>query len=874
MLINSIDLKNSLTSQFDELSVLSESQHTTPNNNSLLLCPECWNIPNISFDEIERSVITCCDKKVHTKEYSLTEFLRNYSNNKLSTLKCSKCNQPNLYSVLEPTNLKFNELRKLSLISNSSNDPINQFHYCLDCNNFFCPNCEKTHKEESNIHHLLPISKLGNYCIKHSEVNSAYCFNCCENICAECLPMHKTHNKIELQSVFPDEQGISNKKTQISRQKTELKTIQVIFKETIENIVKKFNSLLDKKMEEIQFKENVIFCYEMKPNNYNSVNNFNTLNTDYSNLDFNSFFHNNSVDKNDFLDDNIGIKKIKKIYEYFANYGKICKKGVVPTRKKTKSPSEEKDMIGINVKKLKNYKKKTNSSINKFVKASIFNTINICGEERVSPCTKNIMKKNKKKLRIDTEPMFGFDKRVCVKNKSVKAMNIHYSNTKSNSKGKHINNNSNQNLIEIDNKKYKVKNRRNNIKNKFNFYKKSKAKSIANDQKENDYIFSNLNSNDKNEITDKDENCNYDFDNDSLILKSESNIIQIKKHNSNDNTTSSLKNEEICFKNERKNNIISTNTPKIICKIVQNKKEVMNMIMLKDGNFVTASWDSSVKIFDYKTFKILLVINEQEENDVCYVLQLNDESILVCSRKMYKYTLYDNDTKCYLDCVLDQYNDYIIKAIELKNNTIISCDWEYKIKIWEKKTQMNSDNNNYKLTNLNINKGEHLCSICKLNHDEFVTSSNSHLDEGRDVLRFYDENYSNTNSIYNISCSELADTICQVNEKYLAVALQKWNENQVRGIAIIDIFSKTIIKSITSDAMTFICGINKEFIISGGRDPNKKSIMRMWKINEDGDINQLFEVYTEQKDAITSIVLLNNGNYLCANYDSSIVVLK
>ena len=50
--------------------------------------------------------------------------------------------------------------------------------------------------------------------------------------------------------------------------------------------------------------------------------------------------------------------------------------------------------------------------------------------------------------------------------------------------------------------------------------------------------------------------------------------------------------------------------------------------------------------------------------------------------------------------------------------------------------------------------------------------------------------------------------------------------------------------------------------------------MRMWKINEVGEINQVFEVCTEQKDAITSIVLLDNGNYLSANYDSSITVLK
>ena len=868
MLTNSIDLKNSLNSVFDELSILSESQHAS-NHNSLLLCPECWNIPYIFFDEDERSITSCCDKKIHSKEYSLTEFLKNYSNIKLSKLKCSRCNQTNKFTASEPINLKFSELRKLSQVSNYSNDLVNQFQYCLECNNFFCSKCQRIHREETRIHNLLPVSKLGNYCVKHSEIYSDYCFNCCENICIKCLPMHKTHNIIQIKSVFPDEKEISKKKTQIARQKTELKTIQIIFKEAVENIVKKFNSLLDKKMEEIQFKENIIFCYEMKPNNYNSANNFNTLTVDYPNFNFNSFFNNNGFDKNDFLDDNIGIKKIQKIYEYFANYGKICKK-VVTFRKRIKIGPDERVLMSAN--KTKIYKKKINSSIKKLFKDHASNTINNYGDEVLSPAEKNCSKKNKKKFLIDNEKLFGLDKELKKKNMSVKTMNVHRSCNQSKSKGKNISNkNINHDLVEVDTKKYKYKNRKINIKNKCNYYKKAIIKNITNDQKENDNIYSNLNSLNKNEKIDNDEQTNYDFEIEKIMLKTDTNFYKIKNQNSNENSISSVESEEINIKNERKIDI-STNTPKIVSKIVQNKKEVMNMIILNDGNFATSSWDSSVKIFDYKTFKVLLVINEREENDVCYVLQLNDESILVCSRKMYKYILYDNDTKCYLDCIMDQYNDYIIKAIELENNTIISCDWEYKIKIWEKKSEINS--NNYKLINTNINRREHLCSICKLNDNEFVTSSNSHLDEGRDVLRFYDENYYNTNNIYGISCSELADTLSQINEKYLAVALQKWNENQMRGIAIIDIFSKTIIKNVTTDAMTFICGINKEYIISGGRDSNKKSIMRMWKIDEDAEINQIFEVCTEQRDAITSIVVLNNGNYLSANYDSSIVVLK
>ena len=43
-----------------------------------------------------------------------------------------------------------------------------------------------------------------------------------------------------------------------------------------------------------------------------------------------------------------------------------------------------------------------------------------------------------------------------------------------------------------------------------------------------------------------------------------------------------------------------------------------------------------------------------------------------------------DDTKFILEYTFNDYNDYIIKAIELKNNTVITFDWDYNIKLWER----------------------------------------------------------------------------------------------------------------------------------------------------------------------------------------------
>ena len=151
------------------------------------------------------------------------------------------------------------------------------------------------------------------------------------------------------------------------------------------------------------------------------------------------------------------------------------------------------------------------------------------------------------------------------------------------------------------------------------------------------------------------------------------------------------------------------------------------------------------------------------------------------------------------------------------------------------------------------------------------------MEKGNDALRFYDINYNNYKTIFNISCSELVDTICQIDEEYLCVALQKWDNNQIKGIAIIDLKEKKIINKIQGDSIACISLINnkEKIIITGGRDKaNKKSIIREWKLKNKGELTQLYEIYSEQKDAITSIAKLKDGRIFSSNYDSTIVILK
>ena len=349
--------------------------------------------------------------------------------------------------------------------------------------------------------------------------------------------------------------------------------------------------------------------------------------------------------------------------------------------------------------------------------------------------------------------------------------------------------------------------------------------------------------------------------------------------------------------------------------IVEHKKEIMNMVKLRNGGFATSSWDGTVKIFDEQNYSLIQTIKEPKLNDISYVTQLSDDSLLICSNIMQKIRLSQDNKNHYIEFIFKDYKDYIIKVIELENKNIVTCDWEFKIKVWgisnnisnhintigntntegnnnnaminnlyknnkrlsiKKINNMSSKNNNnlYYLIKDSINQGEHLSSICRINDNQFVSSSNSHLEKGKDLLRFYDQNLVNYDTIKGISCSELPDSICQLNKKLLAVALQRWKEGQVRGIALINVNFRQIVKIIQTDAITYINLMSNGLVITGGREVNtKRSIVKIWSL-EGVELNLLSENCSEQKDAITCVIELNDGILACSSYDASISILK
>ena len=896
----SFDTKTSITSLMDDLSVLSDYTHTEMPKNNVIFCPECWEIPQLSINISNNKIISNCIENNHHKEYNLNEFYKKCSYHSLSNISCRNCQHT------------FSQ-EKLSLLdkSNSNNSSISQtaliqFLYCEQCKDFFCMKCQKKHLKQKKNHLLMITPKIGVFCLLHNLSYISYCLTCNKNICFKCVNKHISHKLVSYSKIKPFTQEINQKKMEINRERTELKKVEMVFKDAINQIYTKFNKLMEYKLEELNFKESIIMTYELRNNNFNSIFNFKDLNVNFQKFNYN-LFSPNGLNNEDILDDSIGIDKITNIYKYLQNK----KHPILNINSEKKNINYEYVINNVYLEEEFIYPKKTNK---KELKNYTFINNDEDSEEedkRYYELAKSLEvrdKKVKKEIKKLNNQKNKDNKINHYKINKEEGSNKKFKLVKSNP----VNSNSNTSIIEEkDNSNYLINDNDGLLNNfpvskswvkpnsiKFKNCQKYIPKEQRNHKLGDQYLNNIINNKDKfysqdnnnqenknsvNYINIYKKNENEDRNTKNYLMRSqEFNEIEVKNkieknHNFNSKKVSSISKIKYSSNIDKKDiNKIVIYQPEKIKIIYDNKKEIMNLIVLKDGNFCTSSWDSSIKIFSSETYELLLKINEPKNNDVCYVSQLNDDSIILCSNRIFKYKLSDDDKDFFLETIISGYNDYIIKAIELNDNSLVTCDWEYKIKVW-KKIGSNDDNIQYELIKSNINEGEHLSSLCKLNNNEFVSSSNSHLEKGNDVLRFYDKNYNNYKTIYNISCSELVDTLCQIDEQYLGVALQKWSSHQIKGIAIIDLIKKQVINTIQGDSMTCISLINSfdKLIITGGRDKtNKKSLIRQWKLKNNGELFQLYEVCTEQKDAITSIAKLKDGRILASNYDSTIVILK
>lgn len=149
----------------------------------ILKCPECFSIPEISYDNDGYYKYKC--RNNHKERLQLNELLDKCLISDI-LYKCVFCNK---------TNNKDNFLF---------------FYYCFNCKKVICSKekCLKIHKKKcsEDFNNFIPCNNLTSLCYEYGEKLNLYCINCDLNICEKC----KGHEKHEIK--FMNQMTIDLKK--------------------------------------------------------------------------------------------------------------------------------------------------------------------------------------------------------------------------------------------------------------------------------------------------------------------------------------------------------------------------------------------------------------------------------------------------------------------------------------------------------------------------------------------------------------------------------------------------------------------------------------------------------------------------------------
>ena len=112
-----------------------------------------------------------------------------------------------------------------------------------------------------------------------------------------------------------------------------------------------------------------------------------------------------------------------------------------------------------------------------------------------------------------------------------------------------------------------------------------------------------------------------------------------------------------------------------------HKDYVYCSTVLKDGRFATCSLDNSIIIYNNKTFKPDITINEHSSHVYC-IIQLSCGLLASCSddKTIILYNI--NGKKFTVMQTLNDHTDSVFHIIELKNKKLLSCSCDETINIY------------------------------------------------------------------------------------------------------------------------------------------------------------------------------------------------
>ena len=303
-----------------------------------------------------------------------------------------------------------------------------------------------------------------------------------------------------------------------------------------------------------------------------------------------------------------------------------------------------------------------------------------------------------------------------------------------------------------------------------------------------------------------------------------------------------VKNNNILNNNSMIKNISKYNQIK---EINTNDEIVLHLIQLKNNNYIAAALvNNLIYIYD-NYFSLKFIINNNPISGIVYdMIELKNGQLLTSSNDTFIriFTIKNDDYEIFQ--LLDSKFHSIKKTIECSNEKIISCSIDNTLIIFGK-----SNNFYYIETIIKIN----VTSIIEINNKEFVINSLYN-----DSITFFDKiSYQQITTINSLLCSSHINSMVVLNN-FLFVS--------GKGIYIINIKNHQLIERIDSrknrpmQPSSPLILLNNSNILSCRTD-NYDIYFKEWKLEND-NILLLSDKYIGQYDTINSIIQLKNGTIL------------
>ena len=739
--------------------------------------------------------------------------------------KCSNDQKINItiQDFLEKSSLICYECKKVITDSN--------FLFCKNCNNIIDTNCEKYHLNNNNHINLELFNKKNLLnCCKEDKLPLIFrCMNCNESLCNLCdLNSHikKGHSLKQISEFSLNQKELDNINDNFNKQKNILEKIKDIYNTFIKNLEN-----------DIIIKQKIINSFQDNEADYCSIINLKNLfinnNEKYENILTNILKEENNINSNDInIDKFIDIILLPFYYSLMIN----------------KNEKLNEDLISNISNKINNIKKvkEENNELSLFSNLNDLNKLNF-NNQQIKQNKKDNNKNQKRK-----SPSIKKSKEK--KNKSDSELEKEKKKNKSSNKTEQNNNFVNnmialhsgnfaisiQRRIEIYNfKKLNYKQKQNVFDNdlikksqcllqKIYFDKGSKGKFIS-------YIFQ--------------------FVDETLLCPIYSKIIRIKLTNED-------KNYEII-------GCINLEFLELSRKII-SLGDSMLIILSEKGD------DCKIKIYSKQSDNL-------DNNNINNYNIINNEFNSICQT----FGIFNNDNNNnnkQNNPVINKEKDNIIINNDINKENIIQNnnnnnnlvdeikeDSDFKMlldnindqnKLWVSMYEIKKSNNNEL-----INKENYLY--------EFIATSNAEFASGQDKIIFYGikkvfgKYITNiTKEITGISCSCEANTICQLNNKYLCIGLQNYGkDNQKNGFALIDIYKKELYKIIQGDnPISCLCFIKEKQLLFAVMENIEEGffLTKAYKlvINKEKDkekdlfdinLNNIYQHRNKQNDVITTI---------------------